>query len=166
MKIEITKKEMQNAKALWENVKRVDYSKDTQEQLESIEKTFNTLIVEENINGIVLEVPEEEVAKILRCSNFIMEVSMDSAKDLASAVRGMKFEWKEVAIKILGSVVKTLLLGSRFTRNLYNSACYYIASLKDAYDRAKTIDFNYELEDEIESRDLSPEELEEQWGTL
>ena len=166
MKIEITKKEMQNALALWENMKRVDYSKDTQEQLENVEKTFNTLIVEENINSVVLEAPEEEIAKILRCSNFIMEASMDSAKDLASAVRGMKFEWKEVIIKILGSIVKTLLLGSRFTRNLYNSICYYIASLKDAYDRAKTIDFNYKLEDEIESRDLSPEELEEQWGTL
>lgn len=165
MKIEITKKEMQNALALWENVKRVDYSKDTQEQLKSVEKTFNTLIVEENINSVVLEVPEEEIAKILRCSNFIMEASMDSAKDLASAVRGISFEWKEVMVKILGSVVKTLLLGSRFTRNLYNSICYYIASLKDAYDRAKTIDFN-KLEDEIESRDLSPEELEEQWGTL
>ena len=166
MKIEITKKEMQNALALWKNMKRVDYSKDTQEQLESIEKTFNTLIVEENINGIVLEVPEEKIAKILRCSNFIMEASMDSAKDLVSAVRGMSFEWKEIVVKILGSIVKTLLLGSRFTRNLYNSICYYIASLKDAYDRAKTIDFNYKLEDEIESRDLSPEELEEQWGTL
>ena len=163
MKIEITKKEMQNALALWKNMKRVDYSKDTQE---SVEKTFNTLIVEENINGIVLEVPEEKIAKILRCSNFIMEASMDSAKDLVSAVRGMSFEWKEIVVKILGSIVKTLLLGSRFTRNLYNSICYYIASLKDAYDRAKTIDFNYKLEDEIESRDLSPEELEEQWGTL
>lgn len=144
MKIILSEKEMENLNNYWKTCKKVDYSKDTQDMFINTENKIADMITRKDNGDRVLEVEEDNMIKVLKCAEFIMNDTLDAAQDIMSASRVMKGEWKTIGLKIASFAMKTMILQNRFTRNFYNAVSYYIASLKGAYDKTLTMKFDEE----------------------
>ena len=162
MKIILTEKEMYGLQKAWNNTKDICTSDEDRNKLNDIENRIVNKAVANKNREVTFNFEEGDIVEGLLASAYILDETKDAAQDLDRSYRMMRGKWTEVGLKIASFAMKTFILKSPFTRSFYNSLSYYIASFKNAYDKASTMGFSLEIIKESDKdKDVMPDDPKE-----
>ncbi len=162
MKIILTEKEMYGLQKAWNGTKDICTSDEDRNKLNDIENRIANKAVANKNREVTFEFEEGDIVEGLLASAYILDETKDAAQDLDRSYRMMRGKWTEVGLKIASFAMKTFILKSPFTRSFYNSLSYYVASFKNAYDKALTMGFSLEIiKESNKDKEVAPDDPKE-----